>query len=1009
MKQLIILWFTGIFGLLGLQSLFAQLPSIPDTLKILALRVEFQPDEAATTTGNGTFDLSDVSTAFQIDPPPHNRSYFQDHLVFARNYYHKISRGQLHIIGDVFPLEENVAYRLDEPMIAYNPNTSARAVDEGVARLMRDALLKADADPAIDFARYNTIIIFHAGVGRDIDIGIDDTPQDIPSLYLTSSFLQRTLAVDGFLVDGGEVTIRNAIILPETESQVGLQLGLNGVMASNLGSHLGFSDLFSPEQATTGVGRFALMDAGLFNADGLLPALPMAWTRTQAGWETPMTIFQAQRDEFEIHQVLAANPARVYRVPINQREYYLLENRYAGSQSLDSLQAVLSDTRQEFVSMREILETNLPDAVTFSPRGVLIDVDNPDRGLPGSGVLIWHIDENIIDATRAANRINNDPKNRGVDLEEADGSQDIGEEFSILTGIQNAAIGWPLDLWYAGNPAPLFEAAPANEFSANSTPNSNSNQNDATTNISIGNFSGPGPVMSFEVTLDIYQNNFPRYIDPAVYGRVTSLKVVDTNIDDETEIVLTTDRNKLLVIDEAGTSPWGSDSLEAIQIPTNETLITPPAFSLYANGDVRITLLTREGIGYNYLFDRSSDRLTSLQRALAPQATFTTFPIAPENGPDVFWGAAEGNRGIVYRFRITDQNTAFDAVGDIPEPVAALHFFTATEAIVIGVSGIAYNLNGVEIGDAGTAHVQPVGESAVGASGSLLFNLLDDQLSGTAGDAYRIDAPLVAAGLQENVSRSGQSIFAAVGDNQLLVFNDNLTLRSNFPIRFHTPAKTTNLFISPLLGDVTPPPANSTQSDPGDVIAVDPAGLIVGYDLSGEALPYFPIALGDSIRVSPALLDIDDDGDIELASVTKSGVLYVWDLPADFDANRPQSWPQQYATPGNTNLAAAGASAPGADIEGLLPEKLAYNWPNPNVDNVTFIRYRLTDVADVTIRIYDLAGDLVAELPGTGFANTDNEVRWDLTNVQSGVYLGRIEAVGGSQTGVQVIKIAVVK
>jgi len=63
----------------------------------------------------------------------------------------------------------------------------------------------------------------------------------------------------------------------------------------------------------------------------------------------------------------------------------------------------------------------------------------------------------------------------------------------------------------------------------------------------------------------------------------------------------------------------------------------------------------------------------------------------------------------------------------------------------------------------------------------------------------------------------------------------------------------------------------------------------------------------------------------------------------------------------------------------------------------------------VRIKIFDLAGDLVKELPGSSQPFTDNEVRWDLTGVQSGVYLARIEAKNSRMKDVRIIKIAVVK
>jgi hypothetical protein len=88
---------------------------------------------------------------------------------------------------------------------------------------------------------------------------------------------------------------------------------------------------------------------------------------------------------------------------------------------------------------------------------------------------------------------------------------------------------------------------------------------------------------------------------------------------------------------------------------------------------------------------------------------------------------------------------------------------------------------------------------------------------------------------------------------------------------------------------------------------------------------------------------------------------------------------------------------------------MVYNWPNPNIDNFTFIRYFLTDEADVTIKIFDMAGDLVDEFTGTGNSGTANELKWDLVDVQSGVYFARVEAQNSQKSEVRIIKIAVIK
>ncbi|MCK4825841.1 hypothetical protein KA005_59380, partial [bacterium] len=56
-----------------------------DSLSIVGIRVQFQADEDEMTTGNGQFDLS-ISTEPIINPPPHDRSYFENQLKALSHY-----------------------------------------------------------------------------------------------------------------------------------------------------------------------------------------------------------------------------------------------------------------------------------------------------------------------------------------------------------------------------------------------------------------------------------------------------------------------------------------------------------------------------------------------------------------------------------------------------------------------------------------------------------------------------------------------------------------------------------------------------------------------------------------------------------------------------------------------------------------------------------------------------------------------------------------------------------
>ena len=76
-----------------------------DTLRILAIMVEFQADKYDATVGTGKFG-SHYTKDYQdtiIDPLPHNAAYFDDHLEFAKNYFRKVSNGKLNVKYKTLP------------------------------------------------------------------------------------------------------------------------------------------------------------------------------------------------------------------------------------------------------------------------------------------------------------------------------------------------------------------------------------------------------------------------------------------------------------------------------------------------------------------------------------------------------------------------------------------------------------------------------------------------------------------------------------------------------------------------------------------------------------------------------------------------------------------------------------------------------------------------------------------------------------------------------------------
>jgi hypothetical protein len=140
-----------------------------------------------------------------------------------------------------------------------------------------------------------------------------------------------------------------------------------------------------------------------------------------------------------------------------------------------------------------------------------------------------------------------------------------------------------------------------------------------------------------------------------------------------------------------------------------------------------------------------------------------------------------------------------------------------------------------------------------------------------------------------------------------------------------------------------------------------------------------------------------------LTAMSGDGYLYAWGLP------------NVKATPwgnyrGNTQHTAFENSAlTGKSISEFFPTSRAYNWPNPVYDGKTNIRFYVSENSNVEIKIFDMAGDLVDELRTNAIGGIDNEIEWNASKVQSGVYYAHIQADGANQSANAIIKIAVVK
>jgi M6 family metalloprotease-like protein len=138
-----------------------------------------------------------------------------------------------------------------------------------------------------------------------------------------------------------------------------------GVIAHELGHDIGWPDLYDISGVSDGVGNWDIMSGGSWNRvgsnySGSSPALPNAWLKWYQGWLNPTAVNGTLTSQ-SIPQA-ATNPTAfllrpnpngvdwIFRQQSGVGEFFLVENRQLTSY---------------------------------------------DQGLPGSGLLIWHIDESV--------------------------------------------------------------------------------------------------------------------------------------------------------------------------------------------------------------------------------------------------------------------------------------------------------------------------------------------------------------------------------------------------------------------------------------------------------------------------------------------------------------------------------------------------------------------------------------------------------------------------------------
>ncbi|MEX1256626.1 MAG: M6 family metalloprotease domain-containing protein [Gemmatimonadota bacterium] len=315
--------------------------------------------------------------------------------------YSEMSRGLLQFKGTTFPW---VQTGLTRQAVTQNANGLSPSLTPGVGvGSFIEAILEELDDGSIDWSQFDMdgdgyvdfITVMHPYRGGEC-LGADGlhiwshrwSLTGATSNRLGQGFVTRTPYEGGGFIRINDYTIQAVLDCTSPEpSSPGLLINRIGVFAHELGHALGLPDLYSTGAANgqiSGSGIWDLMGTGAWGCgrvnDAERPCHMGAWSKAALGW---VDVEEIGPGEDRVETLAPVEMAgRVLKIPASDgsREYLLLENR----------QRIGSDVH--------LLEP---------------------------GLLVWHIDPEMVDPRWPQNAVNAVPSRFGVWLRQADGKNHL--------------------------------------------------------------------------------------------------------------------------------------------------------------------------------------------------------------------------------------------------------------------------------------------------------------------------------------------------------------------------------------------------------------------------------------------------------------------------------------------------------------------------------------------------------------------------------------------------------
>lgn len=962
--------------------------AVQQTVRILAIRVDFLTDSGgALTTGDGKFDLRSADEVEAprslVDPPPHNRDYFMAHLRSLANYYSAQSHGHLNLEYEVFPAESDSAYHLNDTM-DYGPWTLSQ--DSLIVREARDVFIDsielADSVSDINFADYDAYLVFHAGPDFQSDIA-GDTPWDIPSYNIP-------LFEDSVSVNDGAHFVHWGLVLPETMSQDNFLGALNGVMAHEFGHVLGLPDLYDINTFYPVVGDFSLMDSGgilqgviedpadpdaLYAVYGLLPASLDIWSKAVL-WPDAIEL-KAVDEESDIVLETSQKSGVGLIASLNSEEYFLVENRLVDL-GADTTVVLIAD----------------------STTGVVLGPENNEYDflLPGwGGVLIWHIDESAIFGRNVGPYygVNSNRHRRGISLEEADGITDIGNLYSV---------------YFTGSPEEPFYLGNNTLFSAETLPSSSSNSG-GYSHITVEVFDAPKSKMRVVARREWGRHGWPVWLDaPAAEGSAWA----GTRDGGETALAFVT-ADSILHIAKPDMN-WAHYGVKLPASPIPGISGYPPATT--GNDAVFVSV---PGAGV-LAFDTDGGPPSGWESEVTD---VSTAPALTSLGPavEVFVGLEDGSAAL-----LDDQGrvkwTAGGGGGSVISPVVAgdIDGDGSNEFAFVSQGGSVWLVEhdgsvvdgwpvqwrpGVvwmTAADLDRAEDPPVMELLLADStGTIEALKLDGSVEFSwSGRNVRLSGGRPALG---DVDADGFLEFAFVSEEgNLYLMSHSATVVMNWPYRLDggSAADSIRWVSSPVMADVD-------EDGSPEVMAGSLGGDLVVLESDATMCDGWPFSFGLPIRTTPLVHDMAGDGHMSVVVGGDDAVVHGLFLPAGLETESAAPWARYGGNSTMSNALPSSLLQEPVLSASLMPASSVYVYPNPVVEDRAYIRYTLSEEAEVVATVIDIRGQRIAVLRQAGNV-MENELRWDTGDVGSGLYVVRLVAASPSgKVQAKTVKVAVAR